>query len=123
MHPSDSGSWTLFVPGLEEYTVYKYRVVSQRGESFDKADPYGFAMEERPKTGSVVVNLDRCQWEDADWVSRRAERQSFDRPMSIYEVHLGSWRKVFDEKWGTRYLSYRELAAELILWRNWATPN
>ncbi len=114
MHPSDSGIWTLFVPGLEEYTVYKYRVVSQRGESFDKADPYGFAMEQRPKTGSVVVNLDRYQWEDSDWVSHRAERQSFNRPMSIYEVHLGSWRKVLDEKWGTRYLSYRELAAELI---------
>ena len=114
MHPSDSGIWTLFVPGLEEYTVYKYRVVSQRGESFDKADPYGFAMEQRPKTGSVVVNLDRYQWEDSDWVSHRAERQAFNRPMSIYEVHLGSWRKVLDEKWGTRYLSYRELAAELI---------
>lgn len=114
MHPSDSGTWTLFVSGLEEYTVYKYRVVSQKGESFDKADPYGFAMEQRPKTGSVVVNLDRYQWEDSDWVSHRAERQSFNRPMSIYEVHLGSWRKVLDEKWGTRYLSYRELAAELI---------
>ncbi|MBE7550962.1 MAG: 1,4-alpha-glucan branching protein GlgB [Anaerolineales bacterium] len=114
MHSSNSGIWTLFVPGLEEYAVYKYRVVSQHGESFDKADPYGFAMEQRPKTGSVVTNLDRYQWGDGDWINHRHDRQNFDRPMSIYEVHLGSWRKVADEQWGTRYLSYRELATELI---------
>jgi 1,4-alpha-glucan branching enzyme len=114
MDSSDSGIWTLVVPGLEEHAVYKYRVVSQSGDSFDKADPYGFAMEERPKTGSVVTNLDRYQWDDADWMNQRVQRQAFDQPMSIYEVHLGSWRKVSDEKWGLRYLSYRELAAELI---------
>jgi len=114
MHSSDSGIWTLFVPGLAEYAVYKYRVVSQRGESFDKADPYGFAMEQRPKTGSVVADLDRYQWGDSEWVNGRTRHQAFDRPISIYEVHLGSWRKVPDEQWGTRYLSYRELAAELI---------
>lgn len=114
MHSSNSGIWTLFVPGLQEYAVYKYRIVSQKGESFDKADPYGFAMEQRPKTGSVVTNLDRYQWGDGDWVSHRQERQGFDRPMSIYEVHLGSWRKVYDEHWGLRYLTYHELAEQLI---------
>ena len=114
MHPSDSGIWTLFMPGLAEYTVYKYRIVSQAGESLDKADPYGFAMEQRPKTASVVTNLARYQWGDQAWVNRRAEQQSFDRPISIYEVHLSSWRKMEDEEWGTRYLSYRELADELV---------
>ncbi len=114
LHPSDSGIWTLFVAGLEEYAVYKYRVVAQSGESMDKADPYGFAMEQRPKTASVVTNLERYQWGDTDWISRRAELQGFDSPMSIYEVHLGSWRKAEDEAWGTRYLTYRELADELI---------
>jgi 1,4-alpha-glucan branching enzyme len=114
LNSSDSGIWTLFVPDLAEYTVYKYRIVAQSGESFDKADPYGFAMEQRPRTASVVVDLDRYQWGDGDWVSRRAEQQALDRPMSIYEVHLSSWRKVPDEEWGTRYLSYRELADELI---------
>lgn len=114
MNSSDSGIWTLFAPGLGEYTVYKYRIVAQNGDSFDKADPYGFAMEQRPKTASVVVNLDRYQWGDGDWVSRRAELQGLDRPVSIYEAHLGSWRKVPDEQWGSRFLSYRELAAELI---------
>lgn len=116
-HPlssSHSGIWTLFVPGLAEYAVYKYRIVTPSGESFDKADPYGFGMEQRPKTASVVVNLDRYAWGDAGWVSRRAEHQALDKPISIYEVHLGSWRRVADEQWGSRYLTYRELAGELI---------
>ena len=114
MHSSDSGVWTLFVPGLEEYAVYKYRIVAKSGESFDKADPYGFAMEQRPKTASVVVDLDRYQWGDEDWVSHRNDYQSFNKPIAIYEVHLGSWRKKPDSEWGTRYLTYRELADELI---------
>ena len=61
MNSSDSGVWTLFVPGLKEYAVYKYHVVAQNGDRFDKADPYGFAMEQRPKTASVVTNLDSYQ--------------------------------------------------------------
>ena len=116
-HPlssSNSGIWTLFVPELAENTVYKYRVVSQSGESFEKADPYGFAMELRPRTASVVADLDRYQWSDGDWMNRRVEQQNLGRPISIYEVHLSSWRKVPDEKWGSRYLTYRELAEELI---------
>jgi 1,4-alpha-glucan branching enzyme len=114
MNSHDSGIWTLFIPGLAEYTVYKYRIITPSGQTIDKADPYGFAMEQRPRTASVVANLDRYQWGDNDWVSHRADRQAFERPMAIYEVHLGSWRKVPDEQWGLRYLSYRELADELI---------
>ncbi len=114
MHSSDAGIWTLFIPQLTEYTVYKYHVTAQDGQSADKADPYGFAMEERPKTGSVVTDLDRYQWHDAQWLAERQQRQPLNGPISIYEVHLGSWRKVPDEKWGLRYLSYRELADELI---------
>ena len=114
MNSSDSGVWTLFVPGLEEYAVYKYRLVTKNGDSFDKADPYGFAMEQRPKTASVVIDLDRYQWGDDDWVSHRAQYQLFDKPISVYEVHLGSWRKEPDEEWGTRYLTYRELADQLV---------
>ena len=114
LNSSDSGVWTLFVPGLPEYAVYKFRIVTKSGQSFDKADPYGFAMEQRPKTASVVVNLDRYQWSDQEWVGHRAEKQGFERPMAIYELHLGSWRKKPDPEWGTRYLTYRELAEELI---------
>jgi 1,4-alpha-glucan branching enzyme len=114
MQANTGGIWSLFVPGLAEYAVYKYRVVSQEEESFDKADPYGFGMELRPKTASVVVDLDRYPWGDAEWMSRRAEHQALDRPISIYELHPGSWRRVPDEQWGSRYLSYHELAGELI---------
>ena len=114
LNSSNSGIWTLFVADLPENTLYKYRVVSQSGDTFEKADPYGFAMEQRPRTASVVTDLDRYQWTDDDWVSRRVEQQALDRPISIYEVHLSSWRKVPDKKWGSRYLTYRELADELI---------
>jgi 1,4-alpha-glucan branching enzyme len=114
MHSSDNGVWTLFVPALEEHTVYKYRILARDGNKFDKADPYGFAMEQRPKTASVVADLDRYRWGDGEWVSHRAERQALDKSMAIYEVHLGSWRKAADEQWGTRYLTYRELAEQLI---------
>ncbi|MEA2115205.1 MAG: 1,4-alpha-glucan branching protein GlgB [Thermodesulfobacteriota bacterium] len=114
MNPSDSGIWTLFIPDLEEYTVYKYLITSQSGETFDKSDPYGFAMELRPNTASVTIDLDSYSWQDSEWIQQRAQHQSLESPISIYEVHLGSWRKLPDEKWGSRYLSYRELADTLI---------
>ncbi|MCL7488280.1 MAG: 1,4-alpha-glucan branching protein GlgB [Desulfobulbaceae bacterium] len=114
MHPSASGIWTLFIEGLPEYSVYKYRITGPDGQSFDKSDPYGFAMEERPRTGSVIFNLNRYQWHDESWMISRKERQALDRPISIYEAHLGSWRKIPDETWGERYLTYREMADFLI---------
>ncbi|WP_306549373.1 1,4-alpha-glucan branching protein GlgB [Desulfobulbus sp.] len=114
MHSSNAGIWTLFIPDLSEFCVYKYRITAQNHEQFDKADPFGFAMEERPRTGSVVADLARHQWRDEAWIADRPRRQSLDAPISIYEVHLGSWRRETDPDWGQRYLSYRELAATLI---------
>jgi 1,4-alpha-glucan branching enzyme len=114
MHSSDSGIWTLFVADLPEYAVYKYHIITQDNQALDKSDPYGFAMEERPRTGSVVVDLDTYQWQDQNWLADREQRQGLDRPLSIYEVHLASWKKVPDPEWGQRYLSYRELADTLI---------
>ncbi|MEM7345839.1 MAG: 1,4-alpha-glucan branching protein GlgB [Chloroflexota bacterium] len=114
MQPSDSGIWSLFIAELGQDTVYKYRVTSQQGSDFfDKADPCGFGMEQRPKTASVVKRLD-YEWQDQAWLDQRVERQALDQPISIYEVHLGSWRKVPDPVWGLRYLTYRELADELV---------
>ncbi|MHB1348252.1 MAG: 1,4-alpha-glucan branching protein GlgB [Desulfobulbaceae bacterium] len=114
MHSSDAGIWTLFIEGLPEWTVYKYRITAADGQTFDKSDPFGFAMEERPRTGSLVVDLNRYQWRDEAWMTTRKERQGLHSPISIYEAHLGSWRKVPDEEWGRRYLSYRELADQLV---------
>ncbi|MFZ5798916.1 MAG: 1,4-alpha-glucan branching protein GlgB, partial [Thermodesulfobacteriota bacterium] len=102
------------IEGLPEWTVYKYRITAADGQTFDKSDPFGFAMEERPRTGSLVVDLNRYQWRDEAWMTTRKERQGLHSPISIYEAHLGSWRKVPDEEWGRRYLSYRELADQLV---------
>ncbi|MDM8529216.1 1,4-alpha-glucan branching protein GlgB [Anaerolineales bacterium HSG24] len=114
MFGSESGIWTLFIPDIGENTLYKYRVITPTGEKFDKSDPFGFCMEQRPKTGSVVCDLDSYEWNDAEWVSKRPETQAFDKPLSIYEVHLGSWKRLPDAEWGSRYLTYRELAEQLL---------
>jgi 1,4-alpha-glucan branching enzyme len=114
MHSSPTGIWSLFIPALNEFTVYKYHLTAANGDQFDKADPFGFAMEERPRTGSVVADLDSYPWQDGEWTAARQRNQALDRPIAIYEVHLGSWRREADPQWGQRYLTYRELAATLI---------
>jgi 1,4-alpha-glucan branching enzyme len=103
-----SGIWECFVPDLPDGTQYKYRVVSRHGEAFDKGDPYAFRTEVPPQTASVVWNLD-YGWSDGEWQARRAGANALSAPMSIYEVHLGSWRRAAD---GT-FLNYREIAHQL----------
>jgi 1,4-alpha-glucan branching enzyme len=108
-----SGIWEIFLPGLAEGELYKFEIFSRVGEHLGlKSDPYGFAAEMRPKTASVVTNIDRYQWSDADWLTARSSRDWLHSPMSIYEVHAGSWRRNVAE--GNRWLTYRELADELI---------
>jgi 1,4-alpha-glucan branching enzyme len=108
-----SGIWEIFLPGLDEGTLYKFEILSQRGNTLAlKADPYGFAAELRPKTASAVCNMDGYAWNDSEWLEARAARDWLHSPMSIYEVHLGSWRRRPAE--GNRWLTYRELADELI---------
>jgi 1,4-alpha-glucan branching enzyme len=109
----NSGVWELFIPELKEGMVYKYEIRSRRGElPFLKADPYAFEAELRPKSGSVVSTLDGYGWEDDAWMKARGEREWLAEPISIYEVHQGSWRRVADE--GNRWLTYREIADQLI---------
>jgi 1,4-alpha-glucan branching enzyme len=109
---ADSGIWTGFIPGLKAGSVYKYRVDSRyAGYKVEKADPFGFCSEVPPKTASVVCDLGYA-WGDAEWMSRRAHANALDAPISIYEMHLGSWRRVPEE--GNRSLTYRELAAQLV---------
>ncbi|MCC6191214.1 MAG: 1,4-alpha-glucan branching protein GlgB, partial [Anaerolineales bacterium] len=108
-----SGLWELFIPGLAQGDLYKYEIKSRfAGYLAVKADPYGFAMELRPSTASMVWNLDRYTWSDAGWMETRAQRQALAAPMAIYEVHLGSWQRVAAE--GNRWLTYRELADRLV---------
>ncbi|RPJ86557.1 MAG: 1,4-alpha-glucan branching protein GlgB [Acidobacteria bacterium] len=106
-----TGIWEGFVPGVGKGAVYKYHVVARdRDYRVDKADPFAFHAETPPKTGSVVWDLD-YQWNDAGWMENRGRRQALDAPVSIYEVHLGSWMRVPEED--NRSLTYREIAPKL----------
>ncbi|MBC7999047.1 MAG: 1,4-alpha-glucan branching protein GlgB [Leptolyngbya sp.] len=109
---SNSGVWTLFIAGLKQGTLYKYRISSDEGGNEEKTDPFGFFSEVRPKTASIVYNLDNYKWNDDNWVKERKKRNGLDAPISIYEVHLGSWMLVPEEN--NRWLTYRELADKLI---------
>jgi 1,4-alpha-glucan branching enzyme len=94
MRSSSAGVWEGFVAGLSQGAIYKYHVVSNyRGYTADKADPYGFASEIRPHTASRVWDLESYSWDDGSWMTSRARSNSLDAPISIYEVHLGSWRR------------------------------
>jgi 1,4-alpha-glucan branching enzyme len=107
-----SGVWELFVPDIGAGETYKYRVKTAWGENVDKADPYGFAAELPPRTASIVADLDKFQWTDNDWMRRRAENNQLEQPISVYEVHLGSWQRGGDRAHG--WLSYRDLAHKLV---------
>ena len=87
------GVWELFIPGVEEGALYKYVVVQQDGSRVDKADPCGRASELRPRTASVVWKDGGFAWGDRKWMSARARADAAVEPMSVYEVHLGSWRR------------------------------
>jgi len=103
-----SGIWQGFVPGVEQGALYKYRIASKHNRyKVDKGDPYAFHWETPPKTGAVVWDLD-YEWGDEEWMKNRRRANALDAPISIYEVHLGSWRRVPEE--GNRPLSYREMA-------------
>lgn len=127
------GIWELFVPELEEGHFYKYEIRTQDGHCYQKADPYGFQHEVRPDTSSIVSHLDGFQWNDDAWISSRDRRNPLDQPISVYEMHLGSWIHAAaddpfieadgtprppvpaaDLKPGARLLTYPELADRLI---------
>jgi len=106
-----SGIWEGFIPGAGKGTVYKFHIVSNHhGHRVDKADPIGLLHEKPPRTASVVWDLE-SSWNDADWLSKRAERNSLHAPMSVYEIHMGSWMRVPEEH--NRPLTYREIAPRL----------
>jgi 1,4-alpha-glucan branching enzyme len=105
----EAGVWETFVPDIGQGARYKYRVQSRYGRFVaDKADPYGFSAEVRPQTASRVWNLEDYTWNDRAWMTERVRHNALDSPQSVYEVHLGSWRRVPEE--GNRWLTYREVA-------------
>ncbi|NCD34184.1 MAG: 1,4-alpha-glucan branching protein GlgB [Spartobacteria bacterium] len=107
-----SGLWELFIPALTQGDLYKYEIKGPNGFLGQKADPFGFAAELRPRTASMVWDHGKYTWADKEWMTTRKETRWLEKPISTYELHLGSWRRVPEE--GNRWLTYRELAAELI---------
>jgi 1,4-alpha-glucan branching enzyme len=113
-HPMNSrgssGIWELFVPRVAPSELYKFAIRSNiDGSVMLKTDPYAFETELRPNTAAVVSDLEAHAWRDEEWMDRRSKESSLDRPISMYEVHLGSWMKK-----GDTHLSYRELADQLV---------
>ncbi len=128
-----NGIWDLFVPGVNEGDRYKYEIKNHAGHIYEKSDPYGFHHEVRPKTASIVTDLTTHIWQDQTWMDQRRQADPLSQPISVYEVHLGSWLHaatnepyiqpdgtplppvtVADLKPGARFLTYRELAERLI---------
>ncbi|OQW95076.1 MAG: 1,4-alpha-glucan branching enzyme [Verrucomicrobia bacterium A1] len=107
-----SGLWELFIPALQPGDLYKYEIKGQGDFLATKADPYAFFSELRPRSASVVWNVHKYAWQDQAWMDRRRSTNWHDSPISVYEVHLSSWRRVPEDH--NRWLSYRELADQLI---------
>lgn len=105
-----SGVWQAILEDVPEGSIYKYQVHRKNGHVVLKTDPYGFYNEVRPNKASRVVRLDCYEWQDEEWMRSRQERDLMNRPVSIYEVHLGSWMQKEDGS----FLSYRELAEKLV---------
>lgn len=119
MHRQDNGIWTIFVKEAAPGQMYKYRIVSPDGSINDRIDPFAFSSEKRPSTASIIYELDGFNWSDYSWMCSR--NKNHDRPMSIYELHVGSWRwkNGFSNSQSTStpldpFLTYSELSEELI---------
>ena len=133
MGKGEGGIWELFIPALTVGTTYKFEVKNSSGHIYEKSDPYGFQQEVRPKTASIVTDLENYTWSDQDWLETRQRTDPLTRPISVYEVHLGSWMHASvddpplsaagkpmepvvaaEMKPWARFLTYRELADRLI---------
>ena len=108
-----SGIWEIFIPGLQEGEIYKFEIKSRSKKYIaPKADPYAFYFEVRPKSASIVYDINRYKWNDKKWMEKRSKKNWLESPITIYEVHLGSWMRVPEK--GNRFLTYREAANKLV---------
>lgn len=101
--------WTLFIPEVKAYDIYKYEITTSAGKSLLKADPYAFYSELRPSTASKVIPIDSFNWHDNTWLINRENTTLYNRPVNIYELHLGSWKKNNEA-----FMTYRKIADELL---------
>jgi len=107
-----SGIWEIFIPGISDNQLYKFEIRTQYKDLLIKSDPFQFFGELRPKTASIVRSIENYSWNDADWLEKRRSSKPYDQPISIYEVHLGSWRR--DPNDPERFLTYCEVADALV---------
>lgn len=133
MRKVGNGIWELFIPAIGAGESYKYEIKNMEGHIYEKSDPYGFQQEPRPKTASIVTDLETYTWNDSDWMEKRRHTDALSQPVSVYECHLGSWLHassaepavkpdgteepvviVSELKTTTRFLTYRELADRLV---------
>ena len=119
MEKVDDCIWELFVPGMCEGVKYKYLVVREDGSEVEKIDPYAYRTELRPHNASVVANLENYVWGDSKWRRENKGGNFLEKPMSVYEVHLGSWKKDTWKQDEDQYLDYRRLAHELCEYVQW----
>jgi 1,4-alpha-glucan branching enzyme len=108
-----SGIWELFIPGLTEGEKYKFEIKTDDDKILIKSDPFAYASEMRPATASVVANIEKFQWSDKKWMEQRIHQKDKPKPINIYEIHLGSWRKN-----GPYFLNYRDIAQQLAAYCN-----
>lgn len=106
----NSGVWEAFIEGVSPYSSYKYAIFTKDGQTLYKTDPYGFYSELRPSSASKVVDLDEYIWNDDLWQAQKSQRLKEGKPLSIYEIHIGSWRR----KDGEQFITYRDMAEELV---------
>ena len=108
-----TGVWEIFIPGFADGEKYKFEIRTRNGATLKKTDPFALAFEAPPQTAAIVHDISRYEWGDGEWMSARAARGAWlDAPVSVYEVHLGSWARVPED--GNRFLTYRELADRLV---------
>lgn len=109
-----SGIWEIFVPNICELDRYKFEIKTQDGKLLEKTDPYGNFQELRPSQSSLVFNLDKYKWNDNSWLEGRRGNSPLNQAITVYEVHLGSWKRVVEKDGSTRFMSYVEYVEELI---------
>lgn len=107
----DSGIWEGFIPGLQLGTVYKYAIRTYQGDLLEKSDPYALSMEQSIQS-AAVVSTTYYEWKDADWMANRWKKNNLEAPISVYEMHLGSWMRGLDDP--QRFFNYREIAERLV---------
>ncbi len=115
----ETGVWSLFIPNLKEGTIYKYMIADKNQKIFMKSDPFAFYSEVRPNTASIVYDpFKTFPWDDKKWLEKREKDNLYNKPISIYELHLGSWKRNYNRgegaEDGREFLTYREIAEKLV---------